>query len=55
MTSLDGSNIFRNIGEKLFQRGWPAMAVERLVNFSDEVKERRSGVRDCRQSTVLKS
>ena len=44
-SSWDGSDICRNAGGSLFQRGEAAMAMQRLANFSDEVTEGRSHVR----------
>ena len=41
----DDSDICRNAGGSLFQKGGTATAMERLENFSDEVTEGRSSVR----------
>ena len=45
MSSWDGSDICRNAGGSLFQRGGTATPMERLENLSDEVTEGRSSVR----------
>ena len=45
MSLEDGSDICRNAGGSLFQRGGTATAIERLENLSDEVTEGRSSVR----------
>ena len=45
MSSYDDSNICRNVGGSLFQRGGTATVMERLENFSDEVTEGQSSVR----------
>ena len=37
LSSWDGSNICRNTGGSLFQKGGTAVAMERFVNFSDEL------------------
>ena len=39
VSSKDGSDICRNAGGSLFQRGGTATAMERLENLSDEVTE----------------
>ena len=44
MSSYNGSDIYRNAGGSLFQRGGTATAMERLENLSDEVTEGRSGL-----------
>ena len=39
-------DICRSAGGSLFQRGGTAIAMERFANFSDEVTEGRSSVRE---------
>ena len=39
VSSENESDIYRNVGGSLFQRGGTGMAMARLENFSDEVTE----------------